>query len=233
MTKEFLSRRGIPFEALDIENDPAAADALRALGFTSVPVVARGARAFAGWNPTKLAELLDIEHTERTAPADELIRSLDMILAAAIRAVRQVPDGRLTMRSPDRDRLLRQLAHHIFRVVDAGVDADILGRFPAGEWLAGGDMPQHTSAGRIARYGEAVRAKFQRWFSEIDPAAFDRPIEADIGERTVAQVLERTRSHAAQHLRQLYEFLRWCQVEPDRPLSADDLRGIDLPDAVW
>jgi hypothetical protein len=233
MTKEFLSRRGIPFEALDVENDPVAAEALRSLGYASVPVVARGARTFAGWNPSKLAELLDIEHAERTATPDELIRSLDIILDAAIRAVRQVPDDRLTMRSPDRDRPLRQLAHHVFRVVDAGVDADILGRFPAAEWLAGGDMPVHTSAARISRYGEAVRAKFQRWFATLDPAAFARPIETDVGGRTLAQVLERTRSHAAQHLRQLYEFLRWCDVEPDRPLTADDLRGVELPEAVW
>ena len=58
MTKEFLSRRGIPFEALDVENDPAAAEALGALGFKSVPVVARGPRTFGGWNPTKSAYAL-------------------------------------------------------------------------------------------------------------------------------------------------------------------------------
>lgn len=233
MTKEFLSRRGIPFEALDVENDPAAAAALAALGYRTVPVVVRGAEAVVGWNPSRLAALLAVPFEERTAPPEELIRSLDLILEAALRAVRQVPDDRLTMRSPDRDRPLRQLAHHVFRVVDAGVDADILGEFPANEWLAGGDVPAHTSAARIARYGEAVRAKFRSWFAEIDPAAFARPIEADVGPRTLAQVLERTRSHAAQHLRQLYEFLRWCGIEPDRPLGPEDLRGIDLPEAVW
>lgn len=233
MTKEFLSKRGIPFDALDVENDPAAAEALRALGFRSVPVVVRGEHALAGWNPTRLAALLGIPFAERTATPDELVRSLDLIVEAAIRAVRQVPDGRLTMRSPDRDRPLRQLAHHVFRVVEAGVDADILGRFPAGLWLAADDVPEHTTAARIARYGEAVHAKFRRWFAEVEPAAFARTIEADVGERTLAQVLERTRSHAAQHLRQLYEFLRWCEIEPDRPLGPDDLRGIDLPDALW
>jgi hypothetical protein len=46
-------------------------------------------------------------------------------------------------------------------------------------------------------------------------------------------VLERTRFHAAQHIRQLYVFLGWIGIEPDRPLTAEDLKGIELPDAVW
>lgn len=233
MTKEFLSRRGIPFEGMDVENDPAAAAALAALGYKSVPVVAKGTQAVAGWNPTRLAALIGVAHQERTAPPDELIRSLQMILDGALRAVRQVPDDRLTLRSPDRDRPLRQLAHHVFHVIEVGVDADVLERFPAEKWLVAEDPVSHTSAERIARYGEAVRAKFNAWYAAPDPAAFNRPLDTDVGPRTLAQVLERTRSHAAQHLRQLYEFLRWCDIEPDRPLGPDDLRGIDLPQAVW
>lgn len=233
MTKEFLSKRGIAYQALDVENDPGARAALAALGYKSVPVVAAGERSVAGWNPTRLAELVGIQHVERTAPPAEIVRSLDLILEAALRAVRQAPDDRLTMRSPDRDRPLRQLAHHIFRVIEAGVDADVLGIFPAGEWLAAEDIPAHISSARIARYGASIQAKVQRWYVTYDPADFDRVIDADVGPRSLAQVMERTRGHAAQHLRQLYEFLRWCEIEPDRPLTAGDLPGIELPEAVW
>jgi glutaredoxin-like protein NrdH len=232
MTKEFLSRRGIPFEALDVENDPRARAALVALGYRAVPVVQASDRSMAGWNPTRLAALVGLTNFRETAaPAEELIRSLELIVDAALRAVRQVPDERLGMRSPDRDRPLRQLAHHLFNVVELGVDADILGRYDVVALV--GDVPAQTSAERIARYGEAVLAKLTSWYREIEQAAFDRDVETADGPRPLSLVFERTRSHAAQHLRQLYEFLRWCEIEPDRPLARDDLKGVDLPDAVW
>jgi len=232
MTKEFLSRRGIPFEPMDVENDPRAREALAALGYRAVPVVQAGDRSMVGWNPTRLAALLGVtSFRETAAPAEDLIRSLEVVLDAALRAVRQVPDDRLTMRSPDRDRPLRQLAHHIFNIVEVGVDADILGRYHVAALV--GDVPAQTTAERIARYGEMVLAKLTSWYREIDQAAFDRPIYTDDGPRPLALVFERTRGHAAQHLRQVYEFLRWCDIEPDRPLTREDLKGIDLPDALW
>jgi hypothetical protein len=233
MTKELLSKRGIAYEALDIENDPGAMEQLRELGLATVPVVAVGERYVVGWNPPKVAELLGFELVERVTPPSELIETLQMLLEATLRVVRQVPDEHLMMKSPDRDRPLRQLAHHVFRVIEAGVDADVLGEFPAADWLAGKDIPSHTSAERIAHYGEAVQAKFRVWFSRLDPAAFERGLETDVGSRTLSQVLERTLSHAAQHLRQLYVFLEWIGVQPDQPLTAEDLRGIQLPEAVW
>lgn len=233
MTKELLSKRGISFEALDIENDPGALEQLRELGLSTVPVVAVGEKYVTGWNPSRVAALLGFELAERNTPPKELIDSLRMLLEATLRAVRQVPDEHLMMKSPDRDRPLRQLAHHVFRVIEAGVDTDVLGEFPAGQWLFGKDIPSHTSSARIARYGEAVQAKFNVWFATVDPSAFERQIDTDVGPRTLSQVFERTRSHAAQHLRQLYVFLEWVGVKPEQPLTADDLSGIDLPEAVW
>jgi len=228
-----LSKRDIAYESLDIENDPGALEQLQALGISTVPAVVVGGRSVLGWNPSKVAELVGFPLVERTAPPAEQVASLEMLLDAALRVIRQVPDDQLMLKSPDRDRPLRQLAHHVFRVVEASVDADVLGEFPANQWLKGGDVPEHTSAARIARYGEAVQAKVLRWFATVDEAAFARTIDADVGPRTLAQVVERTRFHAAQHIRQLYVFLEWIGVEPDRPLTAEDLKGIDLPDAVW
>ena len=233
MTKELLSKRGLTYESLDIENDPRALEQLGGLGLATVPVVAVGDRWVAGWNPTRIAELVGFSLQERTAPPAEIVASLLMLLDAALRAVRQVPDDQLLLKSPDRDRPLRQLAHHVFHVIEVGVDADVLGEFPAARWLAARDVPEHTTSERIARYGEAARAKVATWFAQIDEAAFARTIDADVGPRTLGQVLERTRSHAAQHLRQIYAFLEQIGVQPDRPLTAEDLRGIDLPEAVW
>jgi hypothetical protein len=60
----------------------------------------------AGWNPSRLAALPGVACVEQTAPPSELIASPRMLLNAAPRAVRQVPDDRLDMRSPDRARPL-------------------------------------------------------------------------------------------------------------------------------
>lgn len=93
-----------------------------------------------------------------------------------------------------------------------------------------------TGGARLTRYGEAVRARFGTWYAVVDPAAFERIIDADVGPRTLGQVLERTRLHAAQHLRQLYALLESCGVTPEAPLTDDELRrlGFDqLPEDVF
>lgn len=237
MTKAWLSRQGVPFEERDVESDPQAMAELRSLGLRSTPAVVSGDRVMTGWNPGQLAALVGIAFEERTGTPEQLLSTIRTILEAALRAVRQVPDEKLGLRSPDRDRPLRELAHHIFHVIEVSVDADVLGIFPANTWLAPGDVPAHDSAERIARYGESVKAKFDGWYrgSEADAARFARMIDADVGPRSLAQVLERTRLHAGQHLRQLYAFLGWCSVEPEAPLTLEELRrmGLDLPDETF
>src|SRR5581483_2166492 len=102
MTKALLSQRGVEFDALDVANDPAAMAALRALGYSSVPVVVVGDRALAGWNPTRLAELVGIAYDERAASPEELIGSIGQIVDAAIRTVSVLPDACWESSGPDR-----------------------------------------------------------------------------------------------------------------------------------
>jgi glutaredoxin len=239
MTKAMLSRRGVEFDALDVENDPEALKALRALGIASVPAVVVGERWMTGWNPTRLAELVGFAHQERGTSPEELIASLREIIDAALRAVRQMPaDADWERMAPGRQRPLRELARHLFHVVEMSVDADVLESFPAKTWLEAKDVPALKGSARLARYGEAVRAKFEAWYgsAELDPAAFSRTLDADVGPRTLEQVLQRTRLHSAQHLRQLYKFLDWFGVTPDNPLTDDDLRKMgleELPDELF
>jgi glutaredoxin-like protein NrdH len=238
MTKAMLSRRGVEFDALDVENDPRALDQLRALGLSSVPAVVVGERSMTGWNPTKLAELVGFSLQENTGTPEELLSSQRVILDAALRAVCQVPDDGWECMAPGRDRPLRELARHLFHVVEAGVDADVQGVFPANQWLVARDSAALTGATLLARYGEAVRAKFHAWYETVPPdaARFARTINADVGPRSLDQVLQRTRLHSAQHLRQMYAFLGWLGVTPDKPVSDDELRKmglVDLPDELF
>lgn len=238
MTKAMLSRRGVEFDAYDVENDPEAARMLRDLGILSVPAVVVGDRSMTGWNPTKLAQLVGFALQEQIGGPEELLSSLRVILDAALRAVRQIPDDGWERMAPGRKRPLRELVRHLFHVVEAGVDADVLSIFPADAWLAARDVPSLTGGARLARYGEAVRAKFETWYGAAPPdaATFSRMLDADVGPRTLEQVLQRTRLHSAQHLRQLYAFLGWFGVTPREPLTDDELRKMgltDLPDEVF
>jgi hypothetical protein len=236
MTKALLSNRGIEFDAMDVANDPAATAALKELGIASVPAVVVGERWMTGWNPTRLAELVGFAYSERAAPPEELVGSIGQIVESAIRAVGQVPAGAWESVWPGRDRPLRELARHLFEIVDRGVDADVMGAFPADVWLRNHDVPGLASAALLQRYGRAVQAKFAAWYvAPLDTAAFARTIEADVGSRTLTQVLERTRLHAGQHLRQIYALLKAAGVEPEDPLTDDDLRslGLDLPSDVF
>jgi hypothetical protein len=236
MTRAWLSAHGVPFQVRDVARDPAALAELRARGIATVPTVIVGEQYLTGWNPQRLAALVGRTHEERAASPDELVESLLAVLDAALRATRQVPDDRWELQTPGRPRPLRELVRHLFEVAERGVDADVLGIFPAQQWLPDRDVPDLTGAARLARYGEAVRAKVAAWYAVREPARFARTIDADVGPRTLAQVLDRTRHHAAQHLRQVYALLERSGIAPEAPLTLTALQqlGLDqLPPEVF
>jgi hypothetical protein len=236
MTKALLSNRGIEFDALDVANDPAAGAALKELGIASVPAVVVGERWMTGWNPTRLSALVGFDYNERAAPPEELVGAIGQIVDSALVAVGQVPDSAWESVWPGRDRPLRELARHLFDVVERGVDADVMSAFPANQWLRNHDVPGLASVPLMQRYGRAVQAKFAAWYvAPLDVAAFARTIDADVGPRTLTQVLERTRLHAGQHLRQIYALLEKAGVQPEARLTDADLRGLglDLPTDVF
>jgi glutaredoxin len=57
--KEFLSRAGAVFTALNVDEDDRAYDALIARGFRTVPVTIIGSRAVEGYDPAALQHALD------------------------------------------------------------------------------------------------------------------------------------------------------------------------------
>jgi Glutaredoxin len=236
MMKALLSRRGVEFDEFNVVADPSAMDELVSRGITSVPAAIVGDQSMSGWNPGRLAELLGMDLEEEPVAPAELVRTVRLVLNAAIRATGQVPEDKWEMTYEHRPRPLRELVRHLFHVVEASVDADVLGIFPAERWPEQIDVPYMTGRSRMLRYGETVRVKFDSWYSHIDEDAFARTIDADVGPRTLNQVLERTRLHAGQHLRQVYAFLEMAGVQPDDPLTEAEMRRIgftQLPDEVF
>ena len=187
-----------------MQAEPAALAELARLGVPRVPAVAVGDRAVHGWNPAAYAALLGVAYAPavKLAPG-ALAQRLDRILAAAQELVRLIPAERMDWTPPERNRPLRDLGFHVFRLSLAFVDAMDTGELPEG------------------------------WFDGAAPREFERVVQVYYGPQSGHELLERTAWHAAQHLRQLYVLAERLEIAPPAPLPVDAFAGLPLPDALW
>ncbi len=218
---------------MNVEGDLAALAELSRLRVPLVPAVAVGDRAVHGWDPPAYAALLGRAYTPaaKLAPG-ELARRLDRVLESAQALVGRIPAERMDWTPAERQRPLRDLAYHVFRIAAAFVDAMERGELPEG-WLQE-RAPAGLRAGTdVARYGAVVRARVAAWFDGVRPREFERVIRVYYGPQSGHDLLERTAWHAAQHLRQLYVLADRLGIAPPAPLPTDAFEGLPLPDAIW
>jgi glutaredoxin len=57
--KEFLSRAGVAFDVMNVDEDGRAYDALLARGWRTIPVTFIGDRVIKGYDPAALKQALD------------------------------------------------------------------------------------------------------------------------------------------------------------------------------
>lgn len=204
---------------------------LERFGIARVPAVVVQDRAVHGWNPQGLAELVGVAYDAEVCLAPtELAQRLDKILAATQRAILQVPPESLGMKTPGRDRTLRQLGYHVFRVALAYRDALEQGYLPE-QWFEEAPPEGSDDGAAIARYGETVRARLDEWVQRDDACA--GTVDTYYGPQTAHAFFERTVWHTAQHLRQIYALLDHMGVTPEEPLTEADFKGLPLPHNVW
>jgi hypothetical protein len=197
------------------------------------PAVTIGGRAVHGWNPAAYAELLGVTYKAPTQLSPkELAARLDRILESAGRLLAQVPDDKIMWTPPERNRTLRQLGYHVFRLSLAFVDAMDRGEMPKA-WLDELAPAELATGPAISRYGELVRARLSGWFAGVGPDEFGRMLQIYYGPQSGHDLLERTTWHAAQHLRQLYVLAERIGLKPRDPMPADQFQGLPLPDALW
>jgi hypothetical protein len=227
-----LSSWEIAFQAVDVQARPEAWAELRRLGVPAVPAVVVGDRAVHGWNPAAVAELVGMRYLEGPRlPVDELARRLDRVLEAAGRAMDAAAPAHLGLRHPQRDRTLRQLGYHTFRLSLAFRDAMTERRLPHA-WLAEEAPATLADGPAIAGYGATVRDALRSWLAG-GAAAAAGTVDTYYGPQDAHALLERTVWHAAQHVRQLYDLLATAGVRPGAPLTEADLAGLPLPRDVW
>ncbi len=233
-TKEFLTRNGVDYESINVHGNAAGMEELRKLGARSVPIVARGDRFVFAQTIGDVIEFLglNVRQQERLSPG-ELMKKMDLVLPSAARFIRQIPAPELDKPFRNRNRPIRVLAHHVFRIVEGFLESMQDGGLLTYERIMT-DAPASIRTGEdIARYGEGVLARAKQWWAAHPDRACQRPMETYFGTHPVHVVLERAVWHPAQHVRQLMLILETVGIQPDRPLSAADLAGLPLPEKAW
>ena len=122
------------------------------------------------------------------------------MLRAAQRYVRQFPGDRLVERAIDnRDRSIRLLSHHVFRIGEAFLETAIDGveyrtnnaNIPPAEGTC-------TEGEEIAAYGDGIVERLENWWARLEDPSCREPVKTFYGMPPMHQ-LQRSTWHSAQH----------------------------------
>jgi hypothetical protein len=168
-------------------------------------------------------------------PPTALMTKWITVLRAAQRYIRQLPGDRLVERAIDnRDRSIRLLSHHIFRIGEAFLETAIDGveyrtnnaNIPPADGTC-------TAAQEIAGYGDGIVERLENWWSQLKDKSCRQQVKTFYGTPPMHQLFERSTWHSAQHTRQLIAVLERFGIEPQGRLTAEDLAGLPLPEGLW
>ena len=199
-----------------------------------MPQVCLGEECVPGGDLGAIARLLGLDYEPpATLTPSQLHERFVFVLEAAARYFRQATFDGLSVKSPDRDRSFRELAWHITLIPTAFLTAYDVDEFDR-ELFQERDVPTSLTGEDLAREVERSRAALEAWWQRAgqdDP--FDRVMQTYWGWHTLHESFERETWHTAQHTRQVMMFLETLGIVPDRPLTAEDLAGLPLPERVW
>jgi hypothetical protein len=199
-----------------------------------VPVLVKGDRYAFGQMLEPFAKF--IGSPVSTAPGftpEELYRKYQMVFSAGQRYARQFPAERLLERViPHRERVIRTLCYHVFRIGEAFLETWDGAEYSAK--IADNEPPDSMKSGDdIARYGADVWKRYEAWWAGLEDRSLSRTLKTYYGDTDAHKVFERVTWHSAQHCRQLVAVLERMGIEPDRPLTPEDLAGLPLPERLW
>ncbi len=217
-------------------NDAGGQEQLLRFGARAVPVLARGEQYIHCQNIDDVAEFVGLEGSGDTPlPPATLVRKWENVLRAAQRYIRQIPDERLSERVIDnRDRSIRLMGHHIFRIGEAFLET-VIDRVEYR--VSNANVPPAdgtcVTGAQIAEYGDGILQQLANWWYRLEDISCSQRIKTFYGTPPAHQLLERSTWHSAQHTRQLIAVLERFGIEPDGRLTAEDLTGLPLPEALW
>ena len=217
-------------------NDAGGRERLLKFGVRNVPVVAKGESFVFGQNLEDVAEFVGLQGTGHTPlPPDQLVAKWLDVLRAAQRLVRQIPDDKMMERViPNRDRAIRLLTHHVFRIGEAFLETAIDNADYA---IQAANVPPaegtYMKGSEVAEYGETVIERIDAWWKSLEDKSGQQKLPTFYGPQPLHQLLERSTWHSAQHARQLAAVLERYGVQPERPLTSEQLAGLPLPERLW
>ena len=172
---------------------------------------------------------------EKTGPElspSQLNARTGVILGAAARLIRQMPDVHLTTEVPNRPRSYKILAHHIFRIQEVFLEM-ANGATLTYEDLGGGPSPDMHTFADIADFGEGIRAKSLAWWAAKADKSGKDPVQTYYGPQTLHETMERATWHSGQHVRQWIMLLGMQGVTAEQPLGPADFAGLPMPMNAW
>ena len=216
---------------MNVLEDPAGFAELQKLGLRTVPVLSRGDKYTLGQSTKQIVEFLGL--TEKSTPElspGELQARLDKFMTAALELLPLMPRDRLDAHVPGRPRSYRSLGFHLFRVVDAFLDAN------QGITLVQSMFREEPAAdadtATLVAYGTKVRQRFRDWWASGETAG-TRTLDTYYGPQSLHELLERTTWHSGQHVRQYMMLLEREGQSHNRPLVPADFARLPMPQNVW
>jgi len=212
---------------------------LLAFGVRNVPIIAKGDQFVFGQNLEQVAEFVGLQSTGHTPlPPDVLIRKWSNVLRAAQRFIRQIPDQNLNeFVIENRPRTIRSMGHHIFRIGEAYLETAVDGvEFVPMESAGQPVVPRDgtfTKSEEIADYGDVVIGRLEKWWDDLADRSCQQRVKTFFGMQPLYMLYERSTWHSAQHTRQMVAVLERLNIEPNGPLTSDDLAGLPLPVRLW
>jgi hypothetical protein len=229
--KEFLSVRGIDFVSVNVLEDPNGMAELQKLGVRSVPVLSRGDKFTFGQSTKQIVDFLGLN--EKSGPeltTDELAARVTKFMESALELIPLMPHDRLDTHVPGRPRSYRTLAFHLFRVVDAFLDANEDVTLVQAMFREEPQPDANTDA--LVAYGDKVRRRFRQWWERRDTSP-SKTLQTYYGPQSLHELMERTTWHCGQHVRQYMMLLEKEGVSHHRPLIAADFAKLPMPQNVW
>jgi hypothetical protein len=206
------------------------------LGVQSVPVLAKGGQFIFCQNMEDVAEFVGLQGSGHTPLSPELLyHKWIAVLRAAQRYIRQIPDARLPERAiENRDRSIRLLSHHIFRIGEAFLEIAIDGvEYRTNNANVPPADGSCMTGAEITGYGGGVIERIEQWWAALADKSCRQKIKTFYGTPPMHQLFERSTWHSAQHVRQMIAVLERFGIEPNGRLSGEDLAGLPLPERVW
>jgi hypothetical protein len=214
--------------------DAAGRAELQRIGARSIPVLSRGDKFVFAQNIAQVVAFLKLD--EKTGPVlspAQLIERMQRFIDAALVIIPLMPDFRLHQEVPNRPRPYRAVAHHMFRIPEAFVEAAGGAFFSHGLASAVARPEDIASTAGLAAYGRGVREKVAAWWQATADKSCQETVQTYYGPQKLHEVLERSTWHIAQHDRQWMMLLEMAGIAFERPLGDEDFADLPMPKKVW